>query len=378
MSLATVPEAPTPDHHRQRFNAEQVDLIKRQIAPGTTDDELALFVKVAERTGLDPFAKQIHALKRSQWDPETGGYTKRLSIQVGIDGFRLIAERTGQYQGRLGPYWCGEDGEWGINPDGKPRPWLSAEPPAASLVGVRKRGWTEPLWAVARYVSYVQRTQKGEPNKMWTTMPDGQLGKCAEALALRGAFPAELSGLYTDDEMGQAHANVPNEPTDPVAAAGWPTAEAHDAHRKESDAIVKSLPEAVRSDIKDWVNSNTDGYRTLWTTAQATAYRALVSDLAAAEGPQTGQEASAGASTPPKADSPAPAPEDGASSLSPEAPKLSESERLIVGEVAFMDELVVLDELDKAGLPCDGDGGDLRARLAAHRIANVAENEKPF
>lgn len=175
---------------RVQLDQQKLLVLKATIAPGLTGPELAFFGHVCQRMQLDPFARQIYAIKRGD----------KLTIQVGIDGFRALAERTGLYRGQLGPLWCGADGVW-------LDAWLSDEAPVAAKVGVIRAGFAEPIWSVARTRAYRQ-----DSNALWRTMPDVLIAKCAEALALRKTFPDALGGAYEHDEMDQAgHAAIVDE-----------------------------------------------------------------------------------------------------------------------------------------------------------------------
>jgi phage recombination protein Bet len=191
----------------EHFTKEEVDIIKQTICKDSTDSVLNLFIMQCKRTGLDPFARQIYSVPRkskklntqtNQWEEETQHTT-----QVSIDGFRLNAQRTGMYCGQKPVQWCGQDGKWKDI-------WTGPGFPYAARVGVIRKDFSEPLYAIAKWESYaVEQVYNKDKNarkefkvkKMWEQMPDHMLAKVAEALALRQAFPQELSGLYTNDEM---------------------------------------------------------------------------------------------------------------------------------------------------------------------------------
>jgi len=200
MSEVTLRSEPSSDlaiGNEQTFwnDKQRAALVQLGVDPQVSDADLAVFFHQVARTGLDPFARQIYMIGR--WSREG---TKQ-TIQTGIDGFRLIARRATDHRngtfGYLPTEWCGGDGQWRDV-------WLQSGPPAASRVTVIRDGAHFP--AVALFTEYAGTKKGGELTQMWATKGALMLAKCAEALALRKAFPQDLSGLYTGDEM-QASTN---------------------------------------------------------------------------------------------------------------------------------------------------------------------------
>lgn len=170
------------------WTQEQIEILKKTIAPGLNQDELCVFGHMCSRTQLDPFARQIYPMKHSG----------RLTIIISIDGFRLIAERTGKYApGKETQYVYDENGRL-----------------QEAKVYIKKMtldGQWHEVSANALMSEY--STGKGS----WSKLPHVMLEKCAEARALRRGFPADFSGLYSVEEMDQAV--LSNEPKKTVPAA---------------------------------------------------------------------------------------------------------------------------------------------------------------
>jgi len=157
------------------FSTDKVKLLKDTVCKGASDSELQLFLHVCIKTGLDPFMKQIYSIPR-------GG---QRTIQTSIDGFRLIAERSGRYAPGKEPSYAYDNNGY----------LLSA---TASVRKMTADGTWHDISATAFNAEYNGK------NSFWQKMPHLMLAKCAECLALRKAFPAEMSGVYSDDEMQQA------------------------------------------------------------------------------------------------------------------------------------------------------------------------------
>lgn len=178
--LAVVQDADSP----VEWTEEQKKIIRDQFAPGATNAEFAALLETARVRGLDPFQKEIFFVKRY----DSMRRCEVWSTQVSIDGLRVVAERSGQYDGQDEPEWT-EDASGRV---------------IKCVVRVHRKDHTRPAVGVAFFSEYVQTTKEGAPTKFWKQMPHVMIAKCAEALAIRKGFPRQTAGLYTREEMGQA------------------------------------------------------------------------------------------------------------------------------------------------------------------------------
>lgn len=161
------------------FDQETLNLIKKTVAVGANDTEFAMFVYQAKRTGLDPLARQIYCVKIGD----------KVTIQASIDGLRLVAQRSGDYAGQDEPEFVGSRDS---HPDiAKVKVYKFAKDGQRYLAATGVAYWDEYKPAAGR-------------DFMWLKMPHTMLAKVAEALALRKAFPQDLSGIYSAEEMDQA------------------------------------------------------------------------------------------------------------------------------------------------------------------------------
>ena len=198
------------------FSTEQISLIKTQIAKDATNDELKLFLYQCQRTGLDPLTRQIYFVKRAG----------RMTIQTSIDGFRVIAQRSNEYAGQDEPKWTyTESGDilscsvtvYKFSPSGE-------RYPAATGVAFYKEYYPNPVM-------------------LQKTLAHTMIAKVAEALALRKAFPQDLSGIYTSDEMHQAAPSAPTEEQKEELIAMLPDLNLEDEKKVQAYDMIKNCPD---------------------------------------------------------------------------------------------------------------------------------------
>ena len=216
------------------FDDNQRAVLAHMGVENAPEADLAVFAHVCKRSGLDPFARQIHMIGRNTKDQRTQQWVTKYTIQTGIDGYRLIGRRAADRRGETisveQPEWADADGNW--------RPLWSGKwgHPLAARVTIKRNG--EAFTGLAIFDEYKQTKRDGGLTSMWAQRPAGQLAKCAEALAWRMAFPQDLSGIYTDDEMGQADNAPPASAAKPQGMAGL-------------RAAVAPEPEAVDAEQDD-------------------------------------------------------------------------------------------------------------------------------
>lgn len=224
-----------------RFSEDQVKLIKSQILPKGTNDELKLFLYICEKTGLDPFAKQIYAIHRKTKDPnDPKKQIDKMTIQTGIDGYRVIAERSDKYAGQGEPVFI-------YKTIGK------VEVLDCCKVTIYKWGPGGQRYEAATGIAFWMEYAGGD---MWAKMPHVMLSKVAEANALKKAFPQDLAGLNTSEEMD--HVDLSTLPTAP------PTKAVEEGGFTEEDQVVLrtvlSLQEATSVDELKDIKNNAPAY----------------------------------------------------------------------------------------------------------------------
>ena len=247
MTTSNLP-APTTAAHGLAIRTEQAFWDDKQLAAlhhlgvqGASNGDLAVFLHQVQRTGLDPFARQIYMIGR--WSKDGTKWT----IQTSIDGFRLIGRRAADARRETlevtDTEWCGRDGVWRDV-------WLADEPPAAARVAIIRNGGRFP--AVALFKEYVQTKRDGSPTQMWQDKGALMIAKCAEALAWRKAFPQDLSGLYTSDEMAQANNHAPAASQAPTPAGPPPPPEPVSMMNPDQSATLARLFNANRQALLDF------------------------------------------------------------------------------------------------------------------------------
>jgi hypothetical protein len=226
----------------ERYGGGGLDLevIRDQFAPNATNLELEYFAGVCRHLDLDPWAGHIYLIGRRQKIKDRDGHEIWRLVhkpQISVAGRRAIASRTGRLVGVDGPYWCGPR-RFDDTGAKLPLDWTDLwddddEYPYAARCLVWPAGWRLPANGVVKWSEFAvyddaERTRLG---KFWKQAPSHMIGKVAESLALRRAFPeVEAAVAYVDSSMESDDAAIVAE-----AAAG------------RDDTRERNVPEIARA-----------------------------------------------------------------------------------------------------------------------------------
>lgn len=220
--------------------------------------QVAVFLMECQERGLNPWNREAYLMRyRDARAPDGHRYIRH----IGIDGFRKRGESTGQYRGRVGPFWCDTDGTWLEFWPYKDRP------PVAAKVGLNRAGFDDVVWAVAMYDEYVatkpvwrdgKKTDEREVIEQWRPAaqqgkPAIMLAKVAEAQAWRVAFPERFGGFYAPEEFERDRMQQQQRGEDPSATKRREAYAAAQATQPGAvvDGDVAAEPESEQPTVPD-------------------------------------------------------------------------------------------------------------------------------
>ena len=224
----------TPETNMTPFlSDEEIDILKRTLLAGYTEDEQQSFIKLCQRTRLDPFTKQIYATRRYVKD-RSGNKVPTLVPITSAIGLTAIAVRTGEFDGCT-IQWCSKDGIWKDE-------WIEEEFPTAAKCVVYHKKRSHPEVGIAQWSgycgqSYNNTTKRWEVSEFWERLGAFMLGKVARAQALRSSWPDLCANLYISEEM-HGGASEADEPNDEVKIT--------ENRKKEEELLKKARSEGVR------------------------------------------------------------------------------------------------------------------------------------
>jgi phage recombination protein Bet len=170
--------------------------LKNSLYTGARDESIKMVLDYCKAAKLDPMQKPVHIVPMSVKNAQTGRYEYKDVVMAGVGLYRIQAARSNQYAGVSEPEF-GEDVTCNLGGAEITYPkWCRVT--VKKIVNntivefTAKEYWLE---------NYAAKKDTATPNTMWQKRPYGQLAKCAEAQALRKAFPEIVSQHLTAEEM---------------------------------------------------------------------------------------------------------------------------------------------------------------------------------